>query len=221
MAEEGRSRFYSIVERFAAKQRASEDTGENIAGTAGAEGDAISLFFIERSGETVVADVANLVVGAGNAGDDDLLRSELRQLTADVGHFFCGQDVGGIRTVQKQTGFGIVRSDNRRLADQLAHFADKGCAEDGIQRAVVSHCRVDDNQRVCCAETRRRFGDNGRLAAISQKAAVDGVVRIAEFLPFIHELLHMRREISKGEGAVRQIVAEQRCRERADLNTHG
>ena len=209
------------MQGLALEQGTCEDAGEEVACAAGAEGDAVDGTFVERRRLGVVADDGNRFVARGDTGDDDLTRSHGGQLLAEFEHSLHGWRALGIGDVGQQGSFGIIRCNDGRFCDELAHFHDNIGLEDRVELAVIGHGRIDDDEGILLGEAGDGVEDDGDLAGVGEEAAVNGVIRIAQFLPFIHEFRHVRRKIREGIVAIRQVVAENSRREGADLEAHG
>ena len=143
------------------------------------------------------------------------------QLLAEFEHGLHGRGTRVIGAARQQGRFGVIRRNDSRFGNEFAHFRDDIRLEDGIEFAVIGHGRVDDDERIVFGEAGNGIEDDGYLAGVGEETAVNSIIGIAQFLPFIHKFRHVRREIREGKVAIGQVIAENSCRERTDLEAHG
>ena len=116
-----------------------------------------------------------------------------------------------IGDIEEVAGFGQVGNDDVRFAAELGHLLDKFRRETGVQRTVVCHGWVDQNQIFRCLELVKELGDDLQLPEGAQVAGVDGIHRHALCLPVGGDGEDLIGQIAEGE-AIKCCVGGQHRR---------
>ena len=206
-----------LLKRQAAHQAAHRRGGEQVARAV--VDCRIAAVEVGEEARAVIAHHADLRRVKRHACEHGLLRAQLRQAQEQRADVVLVVVLAVFRPRQK-TRLRQVRGRDVRTGDDLRHSRGKVRAEAGVEPAVVSHGRVDEEEGIVAADAVIEVADLLHLLARGDIARIDCVKVQVLAAPVLRDRAQLVSEVLAGEVFKRRVRA-QHCRRHAGaLDTH-